>query len=365
MKRPRLPQPAKKVVLVLIIGTIAIVMSIHGFFNVIVSSVQINFLQSEYKLSRRCNLCNEVNFTVETTNDTKCKGDVFLLMLVVSHPNHTEARTAIRNTWASVKSYQSGLNMLNIKTLFVVGKTGVKTTDDHVKQESHKYHDMLIMNMQESYYKLTEKALTALSWSLQNCPQFKYILKTDDDSFNNPGKIVDFIVSLNNPKDLVSGRCELMTTSRDKKSKWFITKSEYSGENLPVFCRGPAYVLAYKTAEAFSQLSKHVTYFKLEDVYLTGFVRSEYGIQPVQMPNVYGDLSFLYLCYMDSVTSVHHVKAEDLSTIWDWLSRPVNRPYYCTYFYDYSKVIILILLLGILSSFFVRRCRYTDRLTKI
>ena len=359
MKRPTLLQYAKRIVPALILGTTAMVMFINGFFKVI---VPMDSLQTEYKSGRRCNRCNEVNFTVENTDNAKCKGDVFLLMLVVCHPNYTEARSTIRNTWASTTSYK----LLNIKTLFVVGKTGVKAIDDHVKEESLKYNDILIINMQESYYKLTEKVLTALSWSLQNCPQFKYILKTDDDSFNNPGKIIDFIVSLNYPKDLVSGRCQMMKTLRDEQSKWFITESEYSGENLPVFCRGPAYVLAHKTTEALLQLSKHVTYFKLEDVYLTGFVRLEYGIQPVEMPNVYGDLSYLYLCYMDSVSSVHHVKSEDLSTIWDWLSRPVNRPYYCTYVYDHyhSTVTILILLLGILAFFYSRRCKCTGSLTK-
>ena len=300
--------------------------------------------------SRRCNKCNQHNFTFEDTAQTKCgDSDVFLLTLVISHPNYTTARNSIRDTWGSVKKH--GLH--NFKTIFVLGKTGIKTIDDEVKKESRIHNDIVVTNIQESYFKLTEKVLASLSWSLQNCKQFKYILKTDDDSYNNPRLFVDFIASVGYPSDLVSGRCEIQVTGRAKNGKWYLTEEEYPGYYLPFFCKGPAYVLAHKTAEAFYQLSSSIVYFKLEDVFLTGFVREEYGLEPVQIPNIYANPSYLRLCYAREVTSVHHAESEDMVTIWNWITTPANRPYDCTYLFDRLYRLPVVIFICVILLFFL------------
>ena len=322
----------KRILTVVLTGAFVIFV-IHIFIEALFT-VHLPLITSlvEYP-SRRCNKCNQHNFTFVDTAETKCgESDVFLLILVISHPNQTTARTSIRDTWASVKSH----NLQNIKTVFVVGKTGMKPIDDNVIEESRIHNDIVLADVQESYFKLTEKVLAALTWSVQNCKQFKYILKTDYDSFNNPRLLVDFIVSLGYPKELVSGNCEFHPTNRD--GKWTVTKEEYAGYYLPFFCKGPAYMLSHNTAKGFLQLSSNVAYFKLEDVFLTGFVREEYGVEPVQLPHMFSSPLFVHACYAHQVTSMHRAQPENMISMWNWVTSPANRPHYCTLLYDQVNV---------------------------
>ena len=303
--------------------------------------------------SRRCILCNKINYTVENTHQSRCTSDVFFLILILSHPNNTEVRTVIRNTWAGVTSHR----LLTIKHLFVVGKTGTETVDNKVRDEGSKHHDVLIMNIQESYFKLTEKIVTAFSWSLKNCHQFKYVLKTDDDAFNNPAKIVDFIISLDYPVELVSGKCAYRDkVCRDRTMKWSLTKEEYQSEYLPTFCRGPAYVLSHKTAESLTKSSQNVSYLKLEDVFLTGFVRQEYGIQPVQLPNFHMHASRQYSCYITNATTVHRVNSQEMLLLWKLSQSIIYRPFFCAFTYDNPTMTTrgLVLLVASLFILFIK-----------
>lgn len=74
---------------------------------------------------------------------------------------------------------------LKIKTLFVVGMKGLdESVAKRIRAESKVYNDLLLLdNLQDSYKNLTYKLLLALNKLNVVTPNFKYLLKCDDDTY--------------------------------------------------------------------------------------------------------------------------------------------------------------------------------------
>ena len=161
------------------------------------------------------------------------ENNYLLVNLILSAPNNFERRDAMRETWLELrpwqingtsyqddmiiipkvqsngflehetieqqekvlKNYQKWLpnskkaNLkepnLKIKTLFVVGIKGLdENVVKRIRAESKVYNDLLLLeNLQDSYKNLTYKLLLALNKLNVVTPNFKYLLKCDDDSY--------------------------------------------------------------------------------------------------------------------------------------------------------------------------------------
>lgn len=301
--------------------------------------------------SRKCNKCNDYEFTYDQSVPITCKSDLFLLILIVSHPVNTSTRTAIRETWGRITSH----NDHEIQILFVLGKEKNPVVDQEAKKEAQTHRDIVIIDLAEDYFKLTTKSVATFTWALQNCSQAKYILKTDDDAYNDPRKLVNFLQAQGYPEDLIAGRCCVYGPEgpdRKRGSKWYVGHSEYPWRYFPTFCSGIGYILARRTAEGFVKLAPNVEWFKFEDVYVTGFVRQAYGKDIVQIPHMYLDLHMYKRCYVHEVTIAHHIAGEELRTIWSWVNEPQHRPFYCRVMYDNARLlksvsILCIVLFGL------------------
>ena len=96
-------------------------------------------------------------------------GKSLMLIVVISHPNNTEARNAIRNTWAKTRQYKDFL----VRTIFLVGQTGNSIIDGASKQEAVTSQDVLVADLREDYYNLDIKSTAALAWGWKYCHNFK------------------------------------------------------------------------------------------------------------------------------------------------------------------------------------------------
>jgi galactosylxylosylprotein 3-beta-galactosyltransferase len=182
-----------------------------------------NHLFSEY----RC----EVQF-----HDEIDENNYLLVALVLTAPNNFDRRNAMRETWlslrpwqmnesfyqneviyipaeqqqnngflthesveqqqSSLKNYQKwlltkhrGSNVkvpnLKIKTLFAIGMRDLNDeTTKRIRAESDVYSDLLLLeDLKDSYKNLTLKLLQSLEKVNNVTPNFKYLLKCDDDSY--------------------------------------------------------------------------------------------------------------------------------------------------------------------------------------
>ncbi len=116
----------------------------------------------------------------------------FLVLLISVEPKNTDARDAIRKTWAN-ESVAGGLGFVR---LFFIGlnedtqKNGSKLQST-IEEESHLYHDIIQQDYRDTYNNLTLKTLMGMYWITKYCPEAKYIMKTDSDMFVNTEYLIE------------------------------------------------------------------------------------------------------------------------------------------------------------------------------
>lgn len=71
---------------------------------------------------------------------------------------------------------------------------------DQLRQESDQFRGMVQGDFHDSYHNLTYKNLMGLKWTLEHCPEARFIMKVDDDTMIDPCHLTNFLLDL--PTDL-------------------------------------------------------------------------------------------------------------------------------------------------------------------
>ena len=206
---------------------------------------------------------------------TRCKGKVFLLILVFSAPANFDKRTIIRKTWATDPSLK-----IRWRSVFPLGQAaGDNVLNKKLEAEGMMYGDLIRGSYNEHYQNLTFKTQMGLEWAAKYCADFQFLLKADDDVFINPYALIDHLRIPDTPKtNLYTGSCRF-GSGVFRAGKNGVTWEEYNKTRYPPFCSGPAYVLSsdvvYKLVEMFDVKKP----FKNEDVYIGMLVEKIGGVR--------------------------------------------------------------------------------------
>lgn len=212
---------------------------------------------------------------------------IYLIVYVHSAPNHGDRRTVIRNTWGNKTQFD-----LAIRVVFVMGLTpGNNTVDEQLVAESERYQDIIQENFIDTYYNITYKAVAALRWVSQRCPQAEFVLKTDDDAFVNMHLLLKLLVRMSTVEPSLRTKtimCNLWRDEVPRDGKWKLERSVFRFHYYPAFCQGLAYIMTQDMIVPLYNASYYVPFLQMDDVYLTGFVmlRIE-GAKHVEMNSFY------------------------------------------------------------------------------
>ncbi len=283
------------------------------------------YANHEYGNYRSCNHCSTFNITFAITNQDFCSttDDIYLLILVLSHPNNIERRNAIRNTWGAVSEHEGK----SIKTVFLLGLNEAEKAlyagvpnkpyvDIKVEAESRTYKDLIVINMADHYTWLTNKSIAGLSWASSYCNRAQFLLKTDDDCYNNPNRYINFLSSSWLPPGFIGGCCFTGLPDRNHDSKWYTDPVDFSDMYFPVYCGGPAYIMPLRTTNNILNAAVNVPYFTMEDIFITGFCREAARIPYIQIPGVNAPRDVEDCDLALWVTHVHRVNAKDQEHMW-------------------------------------------------
>ena len=110
-----------------------------------------------------------------------------------------------------------------------------------------------------------------LKWFSKSCDGVKYLLKTDDDMYNNLPKLRDFVTTLEVQRvsDIFIG--SLLCTSipeRDPGHKWFMSPDIWPGRRDPPYLLGASYLMSRPAAEKLLSASLDTPLNHIEDFYL-------------------------------------------------------------------------------------------------
>lgn len=174
-------------------------------------------------------------FSQPILSDIKCDNSSMTLVAINSANSNFNRRQAIRDTWSR------WVKELNHTIIFFLSKPKDQFLQKEIELENYHYNDIVIFPVKESYYLLTFKTLSIINWSIQNCPQIKYLIKCDDDMFVNYPNLNKFLVDNRNRTDMIYGKPNRNSRpNRDKFSRWYMPYESWKKEFYPDFADGPS-----------------------------------------------------------------------------------------------------------------------------
>jgi len=198
-----------------------------------------------------------------------------LLVIVCSAVKNTEARSAIRQTWANISELPR-----NVKVVFIIGQADNEKQQLKIKGESDEYGDIIQESFVDTYQNLTIKSLMLLKWFEQNCHQTQYVMKSDDDMYINLPKLNDLVKTNQDPYLLVGNLRRNVAPIRRSQSKWHVPYHMFPERHYPNYLVGTGYVMSRMTASKLYEASLDEQPFILEDVFITGLLSVKVNIRP-------------------------------------------------------------------------------------
>ncbi|CAD5120066.1 DgyrCDS8648 [Dimorphilus gyrociliatus] len=186
-------------------------------------------------------------------------------------------RDAQRNTWAQNNFFRNYPSLL----LFFVGVGNVPARQKAIEVESRKYGDIIQIGFIDNYKNLTYKATGIHKWIATYCSSAKYVVKSDDDMFINPFYMLQLMkLHMNKKRTII---CYLYSrspiirmgdeTCKENLRKWCIPKHFLPEMNIyPTYCSGSAFIYTADLSLDIYSTTKHVNYFYIDDVYMTGLI---------------------------------------------------------------------------------------------
>lgn len=274
-----------------------------------------------------CKECFNHDFNYIIDNPDICKQqdvsvpiEVFV-MIFTTHARRLQ-RDTIRRTWMSIAKNNTAPN---IRYVFLLGGTADDSLSKSVIEENNLNHDIIKEDFVDAYQNLTYKTMMGYKWASTKCAHASFVMKTDDDMYLN---IPALFYVINTHKDAlqtsVGGACHLQAVPhRDSRSKWYASKQSYPNARYPGFCSGTGYVTSMNVVKKVYEISPHIPFFHLEDVYVALCIKKlKYSLKPVPGFNsgrVRPD-PCVYKSNRKMVTS-HELPPEMIERIWNGVCR--------------------------------------------
>ena len=247
---------------------------------------------------------------LHTCQSDRSMSDPFLLIIIKSNVRNLDHRMAIRHTWANISDS-------SVKVIFTLGYSPF--LQEYINKESSMFHDILQENFIDDYNNNTLKTVMAFNWCVTKCMKTKYFFFVDDDYLVNVRLLLTDLRKKPLDTSIYTG-CLWYNAKpiRDKRSKWFVSKTEYPGNVWPPYVTGGSSVISFDYAKRMVEGFKTTKPLYIDDVYL-GMVAKKQNIPLTKDTRFY---PYYNLKQIHRLYSIHHFpSARKLETDWDNLIR--------------------------------------------
>ncbi len=130
-------------------------------------------------------------FPYMINNPHLCMGvdRLYFIILIVSAADHFGQLAALRRTWPQ----QDLMAQYPFQTVYLIGNTYNEDVQRRLIEENANNHDIVQSDFKDSYHNLTLKVLTGLKWVIQYCHQARYVLRANDDVYQDTLNIVQVL----------------------------------------------------------------------------------------------------------------------------------------------------------------------------
>ncbi|XP_059817461.1 N-acetyllactosaminide beta-1,3-N-acetylglucosaminyltransferase 3-like [Hypanus sabinus] len=260
----------------------------------------------------------------------KCGGregsqNVFLLLVIKSHPFNQDRWEMIRKTWGKEREFNGVL----IKRVFISGVSSDQNENRKLNQllamENREYRDILQWDFLDTFYNLTLKQYKLLQWVSEFCPSAKFIFSADDDAFVNTDNMVDYLLGMKVQQHLFMGRLIYgFGPKRQKSSKYYIPEILTTIKFYPPYISGAGILMSVYTAHIIFHIAQDLELYPIDDVFF-GMYLAKAGLAPhhhsgfrtagFSVPSTQ-DESF-NPCYYRELLLVHRIRTFEMLLLWD------------------------------------------------
>lgn len=234
-----------------------------------------NMPQSSDETSKNPNtLLDSVNFKY-LISISECKflnkGDSkpFVIIAVNSNPTEKEMRQTIRDSW--------GHYAANVKTYFFLGRVHSDQIQQDVEAEDTEFGDIIQGNFIDNQRTFAYKHVMMLKWFSECCADAKYLIKMDDDVFANVPAINDFLRTNPIQTNLLMGKYQDPKLC-PRNGTWAVSRVEYASDFYPTYAARHSIIYSRDVAIKLLNESNLVNFFWVEDVFVTGILRTQINI---------------------------------------------------------------------------------------
>lgn len=222
---------------------------------------------------------NHMNYIYLHNPDMCLKQKCSFLVVVISGYWNIKRRQTLRETWGSKTLRANGRNIQCI--LFLLGtskKTKLPSNLLETSRETDQHHDIILVEMEDTYSNLVLKSLIMLHWYTNFCSTAEYLLKIDDDVLAILDPLYRWVMNAisNNTNKPIPQNEHLLVGKRIlsdpviRHGKYSQPVHSYPFKVYPPRLCGGAYLMSRKTAHTLLQTARFVPLIRGEDVYITG-----------------------------------------------------------------------------------------------
>ncbi|XP_068243648.1 lactosylceramide 1,3-N-acetyl-beta-D-glucosaminyltransferase A-like [Palaemon carinicauda] len=223
------------------------------------------------------------DFAYIINNDVCGRENVFATVIIHTHPANRERRDIMRKNIPSSDLYDLG-----VRRVFLLARAEWndqdlyrRTPQEYINDENVLHKDIVQGNFKEHYHNLTYKHVMGLQWASRYCPTAKYIIKMDDDIVVDLYQFRDRLKTRYPEKrNLILGLLQVDSKPvRNKKSKWYVSETEFPADYYAPFMSGWAYAMTLDAARAIVEEAAKQPYFWIDDVHVTGTLAERVGVK--------------------------------------------------------------------------------------
>lgn len=198
------------------------------------------------------------------------------VLAVNSNPINKEMRQTIRCTWGQ---YHKGA-----KTYFFLGATESDQIQQDLVAEDEEFGDIIQGNFIDDKHHLAYKHIMMLKWFTENCALAEYMIKLDDDVFAHVPAIYDFLFDNYATTNFLMGIYhEPEHCPRDGPD--LITRDEYASDFYPSYAERHFIIYSRDVVAELLHETQLVEFFWVEDVFVTGILRSQINVNIISIQN--------------------------------------------------------------------------------
>ncbi|GJD07749.1 Beta-1,3-galactosyltransferase 5 [Galdieria sulphuraria] len=174
-----------------------------------------------------------------------------LFVALISKSSEYGVRSAIRSSWLQGKGSQ-------VQHKFFLGGENLSSLElEELRRENREYHDIVVLNMEDTYFNLTLKTILAFDWISENV-NASFILKSDTDVYIKVDRLIETLNEATKQNFYMGtlvkfGSSKPLNFDGWKNHRWYTAMEEYPFHFWPPYLFGFAYVVTMDLVHVIAQ----------------------------------------------------------------------------------------------------------------